>query len=58
MAPDMRRAIEEELAGVNHSIDVINPAFIPGTDSRVTCGRRMAWRYSAGSSVSISWAAT
>jgi hypothetical protein len=54
----MRRAIEEELAGVNHSIDVINPAVIPGTDSRVTCGRRMAWRYSAGSSVSISWAAT
>jgi arginase family enzyme len=27
----MRRAIEEELADVDHSIDVIDPAFAPGT---------------------------
>lgn len=30
-AHGIQRAIEEELAGVDHSIDVIDPAFAPGT---------------------------
>ncbi len=57
-AHDMQCAFEEEQAGVDHSVDVIDPAFRPRMDSRVTGGWRMAVRYPAGSSVSISWAAT
>jgi arginase family enzyme len=35
-----QRAIEEELAGVDHSIDVIDPAFAPGT-GRPGAGSRL-----------------
>jgi hypothetical protein len=57
----MGRAIEEELADVDHSIDVIDPPTLlirPSRPGRVgpkrACCRPMAVKYFAGSAASIS----